>query len=77
MDAIAQVLALALQEIARGVQCKRPLPGGVAQAVAKEALVSVGLDWIARNPFVFKPPTDEGLAAFRARAAQGRASVLA
>ena len=35
-----------LVRIARGVDCKRPLPAADAQRLAKDALTSMGLDWV-------------------------------
>jgi hypothetical protein len=50
-DDTSEMLISALQQIARGHQCKRPLPAALAQRIAKSALRQADLDWVGRGHF--------------------------
>jgi hypothetical protein len=45
------MLVSALQQIARGYRCKRPMPAALAQRIAKSALHQVDLDWVGGSYF--------------------------
>lgn len=64
LDAL-QSLILHVQAIARGHQCKRPLPGADAQCIAKAALAEIGLSWATETPFRVRPNSPEYVASVR------------